>query len=153
MAGDAERSAFLPVHGVAHLAIPTDSTRCRAHGPAGQEKERSSRTSDGATDLPTWLGRAHPSSQLHGGLWHKYELLSWPKYTATHWQYLVLADLGVTIRDRRMRKTTDLLIDHSSAKDGGFGSGGMAYFCITGNLARAFVQVGMGSDDRVRMAI
>ncbi len=92
-------------------------------------------------------------AQLRGGLWHNHELLTWPKYAATLWQYLVLADLGVTIRDPRMRKTTHLLIDHLSAKDGGFGSGGIAHFCVTGNLARAFVQVGMGSDDRVRMAI
>jgi len=52
-----------------------------------------------------------------------------------------------------MRRTTGLLLERLSAREGGFGPGGSAHFCVTGNLARAFIQVGMGSDHRVRRAI
>ena len=79
-----------------------------------------------------------------------------PKYTATIWRFLVLADLGMTAQDPRIRTTCNLFLDLYTRRDGGFDTPGSRFprseLCITGNLARTFVRCGLAADRRVRAA-
>ena len=94
--------------------------------------------------------------QKPGGYWESRQDLYRPKYTATMWPFLVLADLGMTAEDPRIRKPCDLFLAEYARKDGGFDSPGSRWerseLCLTGNLARSFVRYGLGDDPRVRSA-
>ncbi len=91
--------------------------------------------------------------QKSGGYWESRKDLYGPKYVATIWRFLVLVDLGLTAKNPRLRKTSQLLLEEFSRPDGGFDDvGPTGHFCITGNLARAFVKCGYADDPRVRAA-
>jgi hypothetical protein len=61
-----------------------------------------------------------------------------PRYSSTHWVAIVLADLGVTRADPRIRKTAELILrwrkSELDAKD--------AELCFTGNAVRTLVRFG-----------
>ncbi len=90
--------------------------------------------------------------QNPSGYWDSGEELYAPKYTATNWRWLILADQGLTAEDARMRKTCELILARYAKPDGGFGwkSG---HFCFTGNSARALIHSGYGDDPRTVSAI
>lgn len=94
--------------------------------------------------------------QRRGGYWESREDLYRPKYAATIWRFIVLADLGLTAADPRMRKTGDLFLTHYVRPDGGFDTPGTTWqrseLCITGNLARTLQRCGLGNDRRVGAA-
>jgi hypothetical protein len=60
-----------------------------------------------------------------------------PKYIVTNWLAIVLADLGATRSDPRVRRTAELILDRWS-KRGGDLSGRSGEICVTGNA----VQIG-----------
>ncbi len=95
-------------------------------------------------------------TQEPGGYWESREDLYLPKYTATIWPFLVLADLGMTADDPRIRKTCDLFLTDYARKDGGFDHPRSTWprseLCMTGNLARSFVRYGLGEQPVVRAA-
>lgn len=95
------------------------------------------------------------SEQLPDGSWVSGENLYGPKYVATNWRLLVLADLGLDKKDPRMSRACKLYMNHMSKKDGGFGSyrGETSHFCVTGNAARALIQAGYSDDPRVQSAL
>ncbi len=64
-----------------------------------------------------------------------------PKYIATNWLAIVLADLGMTRTDPRIRRTADLLLARWSP-GGGDLSGRNGEICVTGNAVRTLIRFG-----------
>jgi hypothetical protein len=93
--------------------------------------------------------------QLPGGWWVSDESLYRPKYTATNWMLLVLADLGLNRDDPRIERASELWIKRYSKPDGGFGNERMkkGELCIVGNTARALIEFGYEDHPRVRSAL
>jgi hypothetical protein len=76
-----------------------------------------------------------------------------PKYAATNWQIIVLADLGASKADPRVAKALELYMERwSKGSDDSFG-GASSELCVTGNAARSMVRFGYGDDPRVRRAL
>jgi len=78
-----------------------------------------------------------------------------PKYRATVWSLLILAELGADSDDPGIRKGCEYLLDHSLASNGAFSayqnsvpSG--AFLCLNGNLLFALQRLGLGTDPRVQ---
>ncbi len=108
-----------------------------------------------AIPLRGW-GRDILNAQRPGGHWEARSDLYRPKYTATMWRFLVLADLGLTRDDPRMRKACELFLSEYAREDGGFDTPGSTWsrseLCLTGNLARSLYRCGYRDDRRVRSA-
>ncbi|MHB8568490.1 MAG: prenyltransferase/squalene oxidase repeat-containing protein [Nitrososphaerales archaeon] len=99
--------------------------------------------------------------QKRGGYWEPREpswnkdVLGWmeflyrPKYVATNWRALVLADLGLTSKDRRIKKVADLVFNYKLRLGSPFN-----FFteeaCIVGNTARMMTRFGYADDYRVK---
>jgi len=64
-----------------------------------------------------------------------------PKYIATNWLAIVLADLGMTRSDPRIRRTAEMILDRWS-KRGGDLSGRSGEICVTGNAVRTLIRFG-----------
>jgi len=75
-----------------------------------------------------------------------------PKYVATNWHAIVLADLGMTRADARIRRTARLLIDRWSRKGGDL-SGRSGEICVTGNAVRTLIRFGYLDDPAVQRSI
>lgn len=77
------------------------------------------------------------------------EFLYRPKFTATNWRGLVLADLGLTSEDKRISKVADLFFNYKLRLSSPFN-----FFteeaCIVGNTARMLTRFGYYDDFRVR---
>jgi len=77
------------------------------------------------------------------------EFLYRPKYLATNWRALVLADLGLTNKDERTRKIADLFFGYKLQLGSSFN-----FFteeaCIVGNTARMLTRFGYAGDYRVQ---
>ncbi|HZY69896.1 MAG TPA: prenyltransferase/squalene oxidase repeat-containing protein [Thermoplasmata archaeon] len=95
------------------------------------------------------------ADQRADGSWVAAESLYQPKYLATNWKLLVLADLGVSRTEPRIAKSCALWMRRFGRDDGGFGSDGMgaSHLCIVGNTARALLQFGYTDHPRVRAAL
>ena len=83
--------------------------------------------------------RAILAAQHLEGYWVKPGPGYSPKYQATGWQILFLAELGADGRNRQVRRGCEYLINHAQATNGGFSalanappSG--AIHCLDGNL-------------------
>jgi hypothetical protein len=87
--------------------------------------------------------------------WSK-DILGWieflyrPKFTATNWRALVLADLGLTAKDdKRIKKIADLFFAYKLTLGSSFN-----FFteeaCIVGNTARMLTRFGYSDDYRVK---
>lgn len=79
------------------------------------------------------------TKQKPGGWWAKDESLYRPKYISTNWMLLILSDLGLTRKDRRIANACELWIKRFAKKDGGFGidNDRRSELCVVGNTARA----------------
>ncbi len=81
-----------------------------------------------------------------------------PKYQATGWQILFLAELGADRSDARVRQGCEYLIGHAQTVRGGFSAlqnavpSGEVY-CLNGNLVWALMALGYGKDERVHRAL
>ncbi len=64
-----------------------------------------------------------------------------PKYLVTNWVAIVLADLGATRSDPRIRKTAEMILDRWSQRGGDL-TGKTGEICVTGNAVRSLVQFG-----------
>jgi hypothetical protein len=64
-----------------------------------------------------------------------------PKYIVTNWLAIVLADLGMTRSDPRIRRTAELIIDRWGARGGDL-SGKAGEVCVTGNAVRTLIRFG-----------
>ncbi len=119
------------------------------------ERDPDVREAHAAIPLKGW---AHDilESQRPEGHWEDRDDLYRPKYTATVWRLIVLADLGMTAADPRVRKPSERFLSEYARKDGGFDVPGSKWarseLCLTGNLARTLERCGFGNDRRVRSA-
>jgi hypothetical protein len=89
------------------------------------------------------------------GWWVQEKDLYRPKYISTNWNLLALSDLGATRSIPAVRKSCELWMNRSPLKGGGVGgnSNGNGHHCYTGNMARALIRFGYGSDPRLRKAM
>jgi hypothetical protein len=92
------------------------------------------------------------------GFWAKPGRGYSPKYQATAWQILFLAELGVGGGNEQVHRGCEYLIAHAQATHGGFSalanavpSG--AIHCLNGNLIWALTTLGYIDDPRVQRAI
>ena len=94
------------------------------------------------------------AKQEPGGWWVREDRFYWPKYHGTNWMLLVLADLGATKADPRIKKSADAWIKHFARPDGGFAMEGSktTHLCTVGNTARALVEFGYAGDPKVTSA-
>src|SRR3989441_426263 len=94
------------------------------------------------------------AKQSPAGWWMSGESLYQPKYLSTNWMLLILADLGLTKADPRIKKACDLWIERFAKDDGGFSMDGSkkGHLCVTGNTTRALVQFGYADHPAVRGA-
>ena len=109
-----------------------------------------------ARDMITRGGWAQEilAKQDPAGWWVSEESLYQPKYLSTNWMLLILADLGLTKADPRIKKACDLWIERFAKDDGGFSMDGSkkGHLCVTGNTTRALVQFGYADHQAVRGA-
>lgn len=79
-----------------------------------------------------------------------------PKYKATVWSVISLAQLGADPSDERVRHAGDYLLTHASTKTGALSASGApsgAAFCHSGNLIAALMDLGWQGDPRLEAAI
>ncbi|MDG6997642.1 MAG: hypothetical protein JRN15_00845 [Nitrososphaerota archaeon] len=87
--------------------------------------------------------------QKEKGNWENEKNLYRPKYTATNWRAIVLSDLGLTSKDKRVERTANLFFrDWMSPPpaENVFND----EVCIVGNTARMLTRFGYADDDRVK---
>lgn len=94
------------------------------------------------------------AKQDAGGWWASRDAFYRPKYLSSNWMLLVLADLGMTREDPRIRKAAEEWIRRFAKPDGGFGMDGSksSHLCVVGNTARALVQMGYADHPAVKRA-
>jgi hypothetical protein len=76
-----------------------------------------------------------------------------PKYIATNWRLIVLAELGVSGRDPRVRRAVELFLKAYAGPTEDALGGRSGEACFTGNAARMLLALGWGDDPRTRRAI
>ncbi len=103
--------------------------------------------------VPAILDAQYPS-----GYWVKPGSGYSPKYRASVWQIIFLAELGADPADERVRRGCEYLLSHAIAANGAFsvyqepvpcGS----VHCLNGNLLYALLRLGYADDPRVRAAL
>ena len=98
------------------------------------------------------------AAQAPEGYWAKAGTGYSPKYRATSWQIIFLAELGADPADERVRRGCDYLLTHSVAANDAFsvyqslGPSG-ALHCLNGNLLYALARLGYAGDRRVQGAL
>ncbi|MBE0410318.1 MAG: nitrogen fixation protein NifH [Anaerolineales bacterium] len=97
-------------------------------------------------------------AQSPEGYWAKPGSGYSPKYRATSWQILFLAELGADPTDERVRRGCEYLLSHSITSDGAFGvyrdlSPRGALHCLNGNLLYALGRLGWSDDPRLHKAL
>jgi hypothetical protein len=75
-----------------------------------------------------------------------------PKYIVTNWAAIVLADLGMTRNDPRIRRAAQLILDRWSARGWDL-TGRSGEICVTGNAVRTLVRFGYLDHPAVRRSI
>ena len=109
-----------------------------------------------AKDMITRKGWAQEilAKQDPAGWWESGESLYRRKYLSSNWMLLILADLGLTRADPRIKRACDLWIERFSRADGGFAMEGSkkGHLCTTGNTTRALVKFGYADHPAVRSA-
>jgi len=75
-----------------------------------------------------------------------------PKYIVTNWRAIVLADLGMTRTDPRIRRTAELILDRWG-KPGEELSGDGGEICVTGNAVRTLIRFGYLNHPKVARSI
>jgi hypothetical protein len=103
--------------------------------------------------VPTILDAQEPE-----GYWIKPGSGYSPKYQATVWQILLLAELGADPNDERVQRGCEYLLSHSIASNGAFSalakpvpSGTIP--CLNGNMLYALKRLGFGDDPRVQSSL
>ncbi len=91
------------------------------------------------------------AKQKAEGYWVKPDKGYSPKYQATSWQILFLAELGADGQDERVRRGCEYFLSQSpSEKHGGFVH---LIYCLNGNMLWALTALGFGRDERVARAL
>ncbi len=99
--------------------------------------------------IPAILNR-----QSEAGNWEGERSFYTPKYTSSHWNMVLLTELGVDGEEARFRKGVDYMLEttyrslNEQMKDHAFG-----WSCLWGNMLRYVLHSGMGGDARVEEII
>ncbi len=96
-------------------------------------------------------------AQSTEGYWAKPGAGYSPKYRATVWSLLVLAELGADPVDERVRRGSEYLLGHSLGSNAAFSGQAKslpsgALLCLNGNILFALRALGFGNDQRVTAA-
>lgn len=75
-----------------------------------------------------------------------------PKYIVTNWLAIVLADLGMTRKDPRIRRTAEMILDRWSQRGGDL-TGRSGEICVTGNAVRTLIRFGYLDHPAVQRSI
>lgn len=97
------------------------------------------------------------AAQHADGYWEKSGGGYSPKYRATTWSLLFLAELGADGGDRRVQAGCGYVLEHSLAGNGAFAARqsptpAAAYHCLNGNMLSALTRLGFSDDPRVEAA-
>jgi hypothetical protein len=97
-------------------------------------------------------------AQQPDGCWSKPGGGYSPKYRATVWQIMLLAELGADPADARVRQGCEYLLSHSIAANGAFAAAqrptpSNALHCLNGNTLHALLRLGYLDDPRVQAAL
>jgi hypothetical protein len=95
-------------------------------------------------------------AQYPDGYWVKPGPIYSPKYRATVWQVIFLAQLGADGRDDRVRRAVEVIFERGQAESGAFAMSGTpstTIHCLWGNLVRALIDLGYWGDERLDRAI
>jgi hypothetical protein len=65
-----------------------------------------------------------------------------PKYIVTNWRAIVLADLGMTRKDPRIRRTAELILRRWTEQGTDLLGGPDGEICVTGNAIRSLIRFG-----------
>jgi hypothetical protein len=79
-----------------------------------------------------------------------------PKYRATVWSVISLAQLGADPENPRVRRACDYLLDNAVAKTGAFSMNGRpsgTIYCLAGNLIAALIDLDQWNDPRLEAAV
>ncbi len=96
------------------------------------------------------------------GWWGDPKYATMPMYTSTAWQLMVLAELGATIEDMRIRKAVDFVFDNAQDEHGAFPHEGsrwqkkshMDLICNDGLIAWGLIGVGVPyTDKRMKLSV
>ncbi len=101
--------------------------------------------------VPKILAKQEP-----GGFWHRSDNLYLGGIKSTSSQIHVLASLGASGDDPRIRNACELLLERTRTPQGGFthtGNQSGVIHCLNGNMVRALITLGFGDDERVAAAI
>lgn len=91
------------------------------------------------------------SKQKAEGYWVKPDIGYSPKYQATSWQILFLAELGADGQNEGVRRGCEYFLSQSpSEKHGGFVH---LIYCLNGNMIWALTALGLGKDPRLVRAL
>lgn len=112
----------------------------------------------GAAIMQTGPVPAILDAQYPDGCWIKPGGGYSPKYRATTWQVLFLAELGADPADERVRRGGEYVLSHSIAANNAFAASqkpvpSNAIHCLNGNLLYALLRLGFGGDPRVQAAL
>ena len=75
-----------------------------------------------------------------------------PKYVATNWRAIVLADLGLARDDPRIRRAAEIILRRWSGRGGDL-SGQSGEICVTGNAVRTLLRFGYRDHPVVQRSI
>ncbi len=95
-------------------------------------------------------------AQYPAGYWIKPGPGYSPKYRATLWSVIFLAQLGADGRDERVRRGVEHIFAHAQAESCGFSCNGIpsaTVHCLWGNVVRALLDLGYWGDERLARAI
>jgi hypothetical protein len=95
-------------------------------------------------------------AQYPDGFWMKSGSIYSPKYRATIWQVLFLAQLGASGEDERIRRAVEHVFEHGQAESGAFAMSGTpstTIHCLWGNVTRALLDLGFWGDERLAYAV
>lgn len=101
-----------------------------------------------------WVAKIF-EKQKEGTYWDNPTSSIAPKFSASFWQLIVLADLGASSKDPRIARAVEHFLDLHNVETGGvslFSKGHEKFephICATGNMVRALAKLGYAEDDRV----
>ncbi|HEV2317012.1 MAG TPA: hypothetical protein VGV89_05510 [Thermoplasmata archaeon] len=132
-------------------ADPAVRRRVRLELQGRTADDRDVEADTGALGIEGWT-KSILDLQLPGGQWDNpsdaEDDLYRPKYVATNWRLIVLAEMGMTGQHPGIRRAADLLLDRWAGPNGVLGGGG-SEVCITGNAVRYLYRFGYRDDARV----
>lgn len=76
-----------------------------------------------------------------------------PKYLSTYWRFLLLAELGMTRSDPRIRRTSELIVRRWTESGTDLLGGPDSEICLIGNVVRSLIRFGYLDHPVVRRSI